>query len=179
MSKEIYTGKLFRVMHEEVDLWKKIKTFEYVERAPWVRIFVKKDNAILITREYRRELDIYDYRLPWGKVFDRLEEYKKFLASGKNLEDAVIATTIKEAKEETGIIIHSCHIISKDTLWATVKRDLYYVQADDFDERNMIQELGAGEDISVHWMTTQQVLDLMKFGQMSESRTRAFLYDML
>jgi len=30
---------------------------------------------ILLSREYRSELDRYDYRLPGGKVFDTLAEY--------------------------------------------------------------------------------------------------------
>ena len=52
-------------------------TFEKARRAPGVRLLIIKKNKILITKEYRDEIGEFDYRLPGGKVFDKLEEYQK------------------------------------------------------------------------------------------------------
>jgi len=49
--------------------------FETARRAPGVRLIIVRDGQMLITREFRNELDDYDYRLPGGKVFDTLDEY--------------------------------------------------------------------------------------------------------
>ncbi len=43
--------------------------FETAVRSPGVRLIIVKDNQMLITKEFRGELDDYDYRLPGGKVF--------------------------------------------------------------------------------------------------------------
>lgn len=51
--------------------------FEKARRAPGVRLIIVKEDKILLTREYRDEIKSFDYRLPGGKVFDKLSDYQK------------------------------------------------------------------------------------------------------
>ena len=56
-----FAGMMFDVQHND-------KGWERVVRAPGVRIIFDDQNSgtILLTREFRHELDGYDYRLPGG-----------------------------------------------------------------------------------------------------------------
>lgn len=68
-----YKGKLFEVVSEPVEIEGKTFEFEKVRRSPGVRLIMKDGQGnILLTREFRRELSKFDYRLPGGKVFDSL-----------------------------------------------------------------------------------------------------------
>ena len=72
-----FSWKHFEIIHQDYKIWEKIITFEVAKRAPWVRlIIINKDNKILLSKEYRTELEEFDYRLPWWKVFDSKEERK-------------------------------------------------------------------------------------------------------
>lgn len=56
------------------------KVFEFARRSPGTRLIILNDkHEILITKEYRSELEKFDYRLPGGKVFDTLVEYNDAL----------------------------------------------------------------------------------------------------
>jgi hypothetical protein len=47
-----------------------------------VRIIIQnEEKKILLTKEFRYELDAYDWRLPGGKVVDTLDEYLSILDS--------------------------------------------------------------------------------------------------
>lgn len=86
----LYRGKLFQVisrskessfMTEDADgkshEVKKKLTFELVRRPPGVRAIIVKDGRLLLNKEYRYELEDWDYRLPGGKVFDSTEEFER------------------------------------------------------------------------------------------------------
>lgn len=63
-----YKGKLFEVVTEPVQIEGKTFEFEKVRRSPGVRLIIGDGlGNILLTREFRRELSKFDYRLPDGK----------------------------------------------------------------------------------------------------------------
>ena len=74
----LVAGKILELVQFEVDIAGKKKIFETARRAPGVRLIFERDGKILLSREYRRETASYDYRLPGGKVFDTLAEFKAF-----------------------------------------------------------------------------------------------------
>src|SRR5437763_708903 len=81
-----YRGKLFEVISEPVEIDGKAFEFEKVRRSPGVRLIIRDGQGnILLTREFRRELSKFDYRLPGGKVFDSLIEFDEFKRSGGNI----------------------------------------------------------------------------------------------
>ena len=49
---------------------------EIVRRPPGVRLLIVKEGNVLLTKEYRHEADGYDFRLPGGKVFESLRDFK-------------------------------------------------------------------------------------------------------
>src|SRR3989338_6098287 len=100
-----YKGKLFEVVSEPVEIEGKMVQFEKVRRSPGVRLIMQDGQGnILLTREYRRELGKFDYRLPGGKVFDSLDEWNEFKQHGGDIIEKAKQAARKEAKEETGFI---------------------------------------------------------------------------
>ena len=99
-----YKGKLFEVVSEPVEIDGKTFAFEKVRRSPGVRLIIGDGQGnIMLTREFRRELSEFDYRLPGGKVFDSLDEFNKFKQSKGNIIEKAKQAALKEAKEEGDI----------------------------------------------------------------------------
>src|SRR5262245_27575618 len=99
----VYKGKIFEVVQWE---GKPGVTFEAAVRSPGTRLLIEceKENqkGLLMTREMRREMGGYDYRLLGGKVFDTLEEYEMFRTEDADMLPRAQAAARKEGKEEAG-----------------------------------------------------------------------------
>jgi len=63
-----------------------------------VRLIICDGDKILLTKEYRSEVDTVDYRLPGGKVFDTLIEYNKHKS---DIENHALIAVQRECEEET------------------------------------------------------------------------------
>jgi ADP-ribose pyrophosphatase len=176
-KKYVYKGKIIAVTTEEVTLADgKIVVFEKALRAPGVRIIVQKENKFLLTREFRRELNKYDFRLAGGKVVDSLEDYINLLESGKPIESEARDAVVREAREELGISLKNedleLYYISK--AGATIDWDLFYYVVTDFSEEKN-QSLGAGEDITTVWLDSEEVKQMCLDGRINEDRTVGIL----
>lgn len=172
----VYQGKIIEVVHQTVKTGDKEQIFEFARRSPGTRlIIISPENKILLTKEYRFELDNYDYRLPGGKVFDALSDYNNFLSSGEDiLEKAKLAAT-KEALEEVGINVEAITHIATSKAGATVIWDLFYFVVDKYQVREQGQELEHGEDIEVVEVTINEAKAICLDGRMQEDRSVAVL----
>ncbi len=172
-----YKGKLFEVISEPVEIEGKTFAFERVRRSPGVRLIVgDRQGNILLTREFRRELSKFDYRLPGGKVFDSLDEFNAFKQSGGDIIEKSRQAAFKEAKEETGFVPDILEYYSTSKLGATVEWDLHYFTGSVDRSQQALQELESGENIEVVWASEEEagrlVLEADKF---SEERSVATL----
>jgi ADP-ribose pyrophosphatase len=170
----VFQGKIVEVVKQPMKIGDKSVQFEFARRSPGTRLLIvdKKAQKILLTKEYRHELDDYDYRLPGGKVFDSLDEYNAFLASGQDILEPATKRAKIEAKEETGIIAESPKHFYTSVNGATVVWDLLYFIVDDWEQAE--QELEAGEDIVVTWLSYEEVKK-SALKHMSEDRSAAVL----
>jgi 8-oxo-dGTP pyrophosphatase MutT (NUDIX family) len=165
----VFRGKIGEVIHTKQNDG---RVFERYRRPPGTRlIIVSPDKKILITKEHRSEAAGVDLRLPGGKVCDSLEDYHALLVSGKDIIAAATAGAIKEALEETGLIIENPQLITRANAGATVEWDLYYFLVDTYTKSPGGQELEDGEDIEVTWMTATDLLQAIQNGQMQEWRS--------
>ena len=165
----IGTGKIIELIEYEVDLGNQKKMFELARRAPWVRMIFEHQDRFLLTREYRGEHDGYDYRLPGGKVFETIEEYRSF---DGDILDAARDAALIESKEECGIIVTREHLelLKVSHCGATMEWDLYYFIVRDF-ELTHEQDLGEGESITYDWYTRDSIIELIQKWEMSEDRS--------
>ena len=168
-SSIVFSGKIGEVIHT---VQPDGRLFEKFCRPPGSRlIIISPQNKILITKEFRDETNNYDLRLPGGKVCDTLDEYNKLRENSEDIQEAARAGAIKEAREEAGIIINNLEFITKATAGATVEWDLYYFLIKDYEEHPEGQSLEAGEDISIVWMSIDEIKKAIKNGQMQEWRS--------
>ncbi len=176
-----YRTRLFDVMTHKVRFSDGIvKTFQYVRRSPGVRILLTSGSKILITAEWRTEAKQWDFRLPGGKVFERIEEYAAFRDSGSptKLEDIGKLAAAKELGEECGISISPETITHAhtSTCGATVEWDLlYYIAPHTTVDRLTSVTSPEGERIIMQWLSFETVLDLCTKKEIGEDRTAAFL----
>jgi 8-oxo-dGTP pyrophosphatase MutT (NUDIX family) len=168
-----FSGKIGEVIHtKQTDG----RVFERYRRPPGTRlVIISPDKKILVTRERRSEATGVDLRLPGGKVCDSLDDYHALLDSGRNVIEAAKAAAIKEALEETGLVVTDLELITKANAGATVEWDLYYFRIDDYTESPGGQELEDGEDIEVAWMTASELRQAIENGKMQEWRSAGIL----
>ena len=173
-EKTLYSSKIFEIFEKTSRYNKdgeiKHKTFEYARRSPGVRGIIIEDKKILLTKEYRYELEGWDYRLPGGKVYDKLDDYHKALKEDTDLSD-VQAAVKRELLEEVGIEISNPYLYYISKAGATVIWDLYYFIIDGFEFAKNGQNLEDGETISYQWFTHAEVMDLIKKDLINEDRS--------
>lgn len=172
-----YKGKIFEVVSEPVEIDGKTFNFEKVRRSPGVRLIIKDGQGnILLTREFRRELSNFDYRLPGGKVFDSLDEFNEFKQSKGDIVEKAKQAALKEAKEETGFVPNALEHHSTSKLGATVEWDLHYFVASVDRSQQGVQELETGENIEAIWFSKEEVKKLiLEPDKFSEERSVATL----
>jgi ADP-ribose pyrophosphatase len=165
----VFSGWTFEIVHKKMEGEGKSFSLEIARRSPGVRLIIIKDGNILLTKEYRFELNGYDYRLPGGKVFDRLSEYRTALEKKESMPDAAMKAAKLECEEETGLVAKSMRHFHTSIAGATVQWDLFYFIVDDFIESK--QKLGSTEIIHPEWMPFEKARELCMGGKMSEDRS--------
>lgn len=168
-EKIIAKGKIFElVQNEQADG----RVFEVARRAPGVRLIIEDDQKrILLTKEFRQELNTWDYRLPGGKVFDTLDEFELHRQSGGDMLEAAKRKAVGEGHEEAGIEIESLELYKKSVLGATVEWDLYVFAVNKWRTHESGQQLETGEEIEADsWFTYDEVHTMIMNGLMAEER---------
>jgi 8-oxo-dGTP pyrophosphatase MutT (NUDIX family) len=167
----VFQGKLLQIIHTPMQIGEKETIFERAERGPGTRLIIVNNNKVLLTKEYRTELEAEDYRLPGGKVFDSSEEYQNAPQDYISMLQAAKAGVIKEALEETGRNIKSLQLLKISEVGATMKWDLFYFVSTDSEEAQGGQSLEAGEIIRPKWYSFEDAEKLCLEGKMSEDRS--------
>ena len=172
-----YEGKTFQIVNQTFKSGDKIKNLEIARRSPGVRLLITKNNNILLTKEYRVELNDYDYRLPGGKVFDNLEEYKKAPDTKIDILKFAIEAAKRECLEETGLIVKNIKHYCTSHAGQTVAWDLFYFIVDNFEQSK--QNLEFGEVIYPEWKTFDEVKDFCLNNKIKEDRSVGVLLKFL
>lgn len=178
MNEKIFsTGKLFELVHVTQPDG---RVFEVARRAPGVRVIIADMPAqrVLLTKEFRRELNQHDYRLPGGKVFDTLAEYESFRKSRGDILPVAAAKAKAEAAEEAGMALGNAAFYKKSTLGATVEWDLYVFASSDWRETQQALEDGEQVD-SVAWYSFEDTKNMILRGEMQEERIALILLQWL
>ncbi len=173
MDKITHKGKIIEVFQRDVEEKGKPKVFEFARRSPGTRLIISRDKKVLLIKEFRHERDGYDYRLPGGKVYDSLDEYKNALELGVDINEAAKVAAIKEAHEEVGVDVKNIEFFHKSICGATVIWDLFYFVVTDFELGK--QNLEDGEDITFEFLDFEQVKEMCLDGSVAEERSALVL----
>jgi len=171
----IATGRIIELYTKEYEIDGKLKVFENARRPPGVRLLFEKVWKILLTKEYRSEHKGFDYRLPGGKVFDRIADMKQFTW---DILDAAKNAAVIEAKQECGIIVDQkdIELFTISHCGATIEWDLYYFIVREFIMTDT-QALEEGEFITFDWYSEEQIIELVRNWSISEDRTKGILWE--
>ena len=168
----VFQWKIIEVVQQTVKVWDKELLREIARRSPGVRLIIIDGDKILLTKELRRELNNFDYRLPGGKVFDTLVEYNKHK---KVIESYCLAAVKRECEEETGLVPQDISLYHVSKVWATIEWDLYYYVITKFIAHEKWQHLELWENILVEWKTKDEVMEIIRQWWMQEDRSMGVL----
>ncbi len=170
-----YQGKILEIVEFDVTQAGKQMVFEKARRSPGVRLIIPTDGKILLTREDRHEAGGYDYRLPGGKVIDKLADYNAALLSGTDIAEAAKEAAVREAREEAGLAVkpEDLSFFHKSICGTTVEWDLYYFVVNAYGKAE--QEFDEGEDITVETFDRETVKKMCLDGSINEERSALVL----
>ncbi len=174
----VYKGKMFEIITWE---GKPGVIFEAAARSPGVRLLIECEKegqkALLLTKEIRREAGGFDYRLPGGKVFDRLEEYNQFRLSNADMLPAAEAAAVKEGKEEVGVRGGDLSFLGVAKAGASVEWDLYYflLKHGEFGEQEM-EDSEQGDIAGLVRLTPRELFAKLSVGEIQEGRSAEMLW---
>ena len=170
-----FRGKLVEVIDREFEIFKngKIENFriEIARRPPGVRLIIIKDGSLLLTREFRSELQDWDYRIAGGKIFETMDEYLKFVDDENEVILKSIEAVKNEGLEEAGIIAKNQTLFYKSTSGATMEWDLYYYIVEEFEIVEKGNETEFAEIIYPEWFSYEEVIKMCLDGRIKEDRT--------
>lgn len=154
---------------------------EVARRSPGVRVLIidKVNQKILLSKEQRPELQDWDYRLPGGKVFDKLDIYLEHIDEEKSIMEFVNKAVVKETEEEAGILVKEKHFLHKSVSGASVTWDLYYFLITDFEFAKDGQKTEKGEIIYPEWKSFNEVMEMCLNGKIQEDRSVAVILKFL
>ena len=171
-----YTGEFFQIINRNYsdklndEFENKDFAVEVAVMSPGVRALIVKDNMILLTKEYRYELDDWDFRLPGGKVYDDLNHYL-IAKNKKTIEMDINSALRKEIWEETNIIVKRFQFLNCSHCGLTVEWDLYYFLVYEFEEKNNVYKKNSYEHIENQWISINSALELSLEGKIREARS--------
>lgn len=190
-DKILYRGKLFQVVSRTKESSfsilgadgrkqeiKKELTFELVRRPPGVRAIISEEGRLLLNKEYRYELEDWDYRLPGGKVFDSAKEFEK-AEGADSVKEAAYGKLAEELLEEADIKVENFSLFGVSGCGLTVEWDLYYFIVDKFEilpsfyEKNM--QKSEFEYIQHVWVDFEEAEKLISEGRIREDRSIAMI----
>lgn len=151
-ARVVFEGKHFTVVHETVDGPDGVpQTFEYVLRRDGARIIAIEDGAVLLSREFRHELQADDWRLPGGK-----------LDPDENPGDGAR----REFREETGYRGGTWEYLWSSTPDSTVRYQRHFFLAHHVEPGEPARD--PGEQISTHWVAIDEACELALSGAIRE-----------
>lgn len=170
-EKILFEGKTFEILNKNYRHGSRNFSVEIARRSPGVRLLILKNSRMLLIKEYRYELNDYDYRLPGGKVFDSLKEYNEKMRNTSSILHYATEAAKKECLEETGLIVKNIKYIITSNAGLTVRWDLFYFVVDDFEQNKTGQALGENEEIYLEWKTFDKVKEMCLNNKIKEYRS--------
>ena len=175
-EKAIFNNGFFEFLEVEeefiINQEKKQVKRNMVRRPPGIRaLIVNEKDQILLSKEFRYELKEWDYRLPGGKVFDSLEDYKLAIKHN-NIMENVLKTVPKEVMEEVGLIVSNPELIKVSHDGAGVVWDLYYFLVKDYKISHEGPQLEENEIVNGYsWFTFDEIINMCRENLIHEDRT--------
>ena len=141
---------------------KKVNSFEVIVKQPAAAILARYEHQYCLLKQYRVAIDDWHWEIPAGLI-----------EPDETPADAII----REAQEETGMIISVTSLLELDAIQSSVGYTneivyLYHGVADSIGETNR----GDDEYIQVYWKTMDELLEMIKSGEIADTKTIAAIF---
>lgn len=160
-TKKIYTGKVFTITYDDVELSNGYKTIrEVVHHSGGVVIAAEKNNKILMVKQFRYPAQEALLELPAGKLDKKNED--------------ILAAAKRELEEETGHIAENWE--SLGFIWTSpgfCNEKLFLFKASGLSFKG--QHLDKGEILDYMEIDKEQVFNMIRNGEINDSKTIAAL----
>ena len=175
----VFQGRMVEVVRQPMKHQGVVQVYESARRTPGIRIIIpdRKTKEVILTREFRAELDDYDVRVPGGKVFNSLKEFNVHTKSGRDIQPIALDKVKEEALEEVGIVIEEASFFKLSKNGSIMEWDLLYFVAEKWHEHTdgaQHKEFEQGV-ISAHRYSYAQAEKLITDGTISEDRSAIVL----
>ena len=175
-----YRGKMFEVISWE---GKPGIRYEAVARSPGVRLIIETEKdgvkALLMLREFRQEVDGYDFRLPGGKIFDSLKELDEHRGSKEGIANAAQKAAEKEGLEEAGITQGEYTPLDISRAGATIDWDLHYFKVNNAKiGKQQLEETEQG-DIETVILSAKEIFNKLINREIKEGRSADMIWSWL
>lgn len=178
-DERIFKGKLIEIVNRDFELFKNGKidkfTIEIARRPPGVRLIIINKGKILLTKEFRSELEDWDYRIAGGKIYESLDDFLKFSDNQEEIMKKSLEAVKNEGLEEAGIIVKNQELIYISKSGATMEWDLYYYVINDFDIATEGNKTEFAEIIYPEWFSLEEAKSMCLDGRIKEDRTVGIL----
>jgi ribose 1,5-bisphosphokinase PhnN/8-oxo-dGTP pyrophosphatase MutT (NUDIX family) len=180
----IHKERLFGIYEHDLYFSNGVKkTFQYAERSPGVRVLVASHDKILLTKEWRIEVNDFDYRLPGGKVFDAYRDFvdfKKSPSAASLVLSKAQHAAHKELLEEThlqGVEPEDLRFAYLSRCGATVEWDLYFFVVEKSIATSTLKPILSEESEQTEplWLSHAEVKQLFLNQKIRDDRTSSFL----
>ena len=156
-SQEIYSGKVFKITHDEVELSNGYKSFrDVVHHSGGVVIVAEVDNKILMVQQFRYATNEALYELPAGKLDKKGED--------------ILSAAKRELEEETGYNAENWEDLG--FIWTTpgfCSEKLYLFKASNLTFKG--QHLDEGEILNYLSIDKEKVFAMIKTGEINDAKT--------
>jgi 8-oxo-dGTP pyrophosphatase MutT (NUDIX family) len=151
----VWQGIHFRAYQYEAEVEPGVwEEHEYVYRRDGTRtLAIRADKTLLLSKEYRYELEAYDWRVPGGRLNDEKE--------------LVVEAAKREFKEETGFVADNWEFLWTTTLESTVRYQRHFFLATKLRFTEASRDQGERR-ITVHWIPIEEAYEMAMKGEIKE-----------
>lgn len=162
-TRELYQGKIFSVIQEQMDIKGKLVWRDVVKHPGGAAISVVRDHKILLVRQPRAGAgNISLLEIPAGMI---------------DPGEAPETTAMRELNEETGCQAESLSLIT--AFWPTPGYDsevIYVYKAHNVSKAASRLAMDADEQISLEWMDLDEACDKIQSGIIRDGKTIIAIY---
>jgi 8-oxo-dGTP pyrophosphatase MutT (NUDIX family)/dephospho-CoA kinase len=170
----LYAGGTFEILRQDIEVRKagysQVVGVEVARRSPGVRVLMADSGRVMVIREYRVEHGGWDYRLPGGKVYDKLERFRASIADGRDMTEEARIAAAKELEEEAGLVADELKLIGISSAGASVIWDLYYFHCPRW-RFGSTRVAESDEIIYAEWVSSERLIEMCYSGEVREDRT--------
>lgn len=156
-SKTVYTGSIFTLTQDQVEIKNKMYTRDIIHHNGGVGVLALKDHQILMVKQYRFAIDQETYEIPAGKLEKGEDPY---------------TAGLRELEEESGFTSDKLHLAC--SMYSTpgfCNEKIYIYWTDQLKEVENPLPMDEDEEIETCWIGIDDAIKMIEDGTLKDAKT--------